>query len=737
MIIFATLTTYTKNKMENIIEPGSIISVGRYEILFATAPYYDEENNMVDNKKVIQYLNNAAVKYGEIDLKYTINWLEKWKSISSVNFLMPEDKTHLMDIFVTTPYGLIKKNRTGIGATTLELNSPRNSIVVVPTRSLAYGKAVNSKIEGETNKYKILYVGGKITGFDIPSISDYLLDSSIEYKKFIVVADSLPILLSVIGKDNFKDYFFMVDEIDSYQYDCSYRPKMEDVIDYYFQFPPSKRCLVSATIGNFSNKKIEEEPVINVEFCNPQPRNIKLIHTDDAEVRTKKTIEEIYSANPNEKILIAYNSVRGCITAINSLDANLKSQCAILCSSTNKGITEYYDEILEENLPKKITFMTCTYFVGIDIKERFHLISVVNTQKPYTVLSIDKLQQIAGRCRSKEGLLSETIIYTTTEAEENIDLQDIQKRALEDAKQMSDFGDLYPQLKFKFPNSYLFRDEFVTKKFIESSKKKYGRSGYIRMIRKDIYGKFVPSYFNIDFIRIQVEMLNYLYSKGAHLAEKMRNTGHYIECYDYTESEIIPDDIRENTDAEFQQANIIQREEIISRLQEADTIEDRKRIAKILSMGICSQQNRLFLEYFIELQEYAPFRALIEKLNSFDTDCYDKFYNFVIFWALDDAHSIKSTIHWNLPTNTPFTGEELTEKFNAIYSGVLGYAPLTPRQAIPIIRNFCTISERTSKRVEGKPIGAYKVIDYNPFGLEGEPLKRITANQNMKSFFRF
>lgn len=57
--------------MGNIIEPESIISVGKYEILFASVSYYDEINKMIDCKKVMQYLNNAIVKYNEIDLEYT------------------------------------------------------------------------------------------------------------------------------------------------------------------------------------------------------------------------------------------------------------------------------------------------------------------------------------------------------------------------------------------------------------------------------------------------------------------------------------------------------------------------------------------------------------------------------------------------------------------------------------------------------------------------------------------
>lgn len=430
---------------EEAITIGSIVSIGRYEILYATTPYY-HENGEVEDIHTVQYLNNAHVRYNEVYLHYEIDWKEKGKSINAINFLMPKDKGHLQDVFVTTPHGLIKKNKTGIGATTLELNSPRNSIIVVPTRALAYGKAINSKIEGEPNKYRVLYVGGEITGFVVPTISAYLMDSSIRYKKFIVVADSLQRLLKVIGKEHYKDYFLMVDEIDSYQYDCSYRPNMENVMDYYFQFPVSHRCLVSATIGEFSNKNITEEPVINVQFDNPQSRNIKLIHTDKAEIRLRKLIEKVATDNPNDKILIAYNSVKGCVTIINSLSDSLQAECAILCSSKNEEITKYYSDIVDDKLPKRITFMTCTYFVGVDITERFHLITTINVAKPHTILSTDKLQQIAGRCRHPRGLLSETIIYTTKSIN-NEDLTGLHEQVLKDAEALAAFGNLYPVLK--------------------------------------------------------------------------------------------------------------------------------------------------------------------------------------------------------------------------------------------------------------------------------------------------
>lgn len=721
---------------EESITIGSIVSVGKYEILYATAPYIDESNGEIENVQTVQYLNNAHVKYNEVHLHYKIDWKENGKSINAINFSMPIDKKHLQDIFVTTPYGLIKKNRTGIGATTLELNSPRNSIVVVPTRALAYGKAASSKIEGESNKYRVLYVGGDITGFIVPEISDYLMDSSIHYKKFIVVADSLPRLLHIIGKEHYKDYFLMIDEIDSYQYDCSYRPNMENVMDYYFQFPISHRCLVSATIGEFSNKDITEEPVINVKFDNTQSRNINLIHTDKAEFRLKKLIEEIATANPDEKILVAYNSVKGCATIINSLDESLKSECAILCSSKNEEITEYYSDIVEDRLPKRITFMTCTYFVGIDITERFHLITAINVSKPYTILSTDKLQQIAGRCRHPEGLLSEAIIYTTKNNNEIP--TDLQEQVLKDAEALATFGNLYSKLKNKFPKSYYFTDGLIEKDFIETTAKRYFGSSPVKLIRKNSDGIFVPSYFNIDFVRIQADLLSRLYSTPNNLINALKSEGHTVEVNNYIENEDIPFDIRMQTDEDFQEAAMLQREDLIARLQEEKTIEARERLARNLMTQRCSRQNSLFLEHFIELQKYVPFDLLIEKLGEYDNNVdYNSFYNYVIFWALEDIHPLKVTIQKLFPIKGLFTGPQLTEKFNIIYNVFLRNQSLTSKQAIPLIKNFCTLSERTSMRINGKPVGAYRILNLNPFGFEGEPLSRIPATTSVNRLLRF
>lgn len=724
----------------NTIEPSSIISVGNYEILYASAPEWDEVNKVVDQKKVIQYLNNAHVQYCNIDLKININWFEKGQSISSIDFIMPKDEAKLSDIFITTPYGLIKKNRTGIGATTLELNSPRNSIIVVPTRTLAYEKAKNSRIN-ESNKYKILYVGGDINGFIIPKIEDYLSDENIFYKKFIVVANSLPNLLQKIGKENYQNYFFMVDEIDSYQYDSSYRPELENVIDYYFQFPPIQRCLVSATVGSFSNSKIEEEPIINVEFNAPLPRNITLLHSENVVETAKKQIEAILAEHPNDKILVAYNAVtKGILPIIKSLEQEYQSRSAVLCSIKSKPhIEEYYSEILDRHLPKQLTFMTCTYFVGIDIDEPFHLISIADTSYPYTLLSENKLQQIAGRCRVVEGLLSETIIYNSKEREP-IAIKEIHQQIIDDTNLLITYTNSIPQVKRRFSNIIKPYNEIEQEEIIKYSSKNYHGTSNVALVRTDVNNIIKPAFFNIDNLLIQLELLQTLYATKEALPQKLREQGHHVN---FQEAEVdnkqLNREIQDEIEAEVQQTQEEERQNIIQKLRESENITTRERLIYSLKMT-CTRQNSIFLERFIELQKYVPFEPLVEKLPSYDNSRnYNNFYNSVLFWALAEDHPLRRSFNEEFPLDTPLTGDILTAKFNTLWQGILNYRQLSNKQAIPIIRIFCKLSERTSMRIDGReqPIGAYKIISYDTLDFNCEPLEKISANTNMTRVFKF
>lgn len=174
-----------------------------------------------------------------------------------------QNGTKLGEVFTELPAGIVNKNVTGIGATTLELESKRNSIIVEPLKVTASTKA---------RKHQSLYVGSetkyhrKVTN---DRISEYLSDSSITYKKIVVVADSLPRVIEAIGDTVYQNYFLMIDEVDSFQNDSTFRDSMERCLDYYKQFPDDKRALVSATHIGYSDPELQKEVKVSIDYEEP------------------------------------------------------------------------------------------------------------------------------------------------------------------------------------------------------------------------------------------------------------------------------------------------------------------------------------------------------------------------------------------------------------------------------------------------------------------------------------
>ena len=743
--IYTMEKSNTASKRFNLLEYESfkVFNAGKYRIEYHLVRDVDDKtDNVFEDIGFVESLNGAKVHHNKY-LTYKINWKDEPTQSSegkvlSVDYTMTDDDPKLSKIFETSPYGLIKKNRTGIGATTLELKSPRNSIIVVPTKALAYTKARVGKTGG---KYKYLYVGSSISGSNMPTIYTYLNDTSIEYKKFLVVADSLPRLLKEIGESSYKDYFLMVDEIDSYQYDSNYRPALEDVIDYYFKFPETQRCLVSATVGVFSNPKINEEPVINIKFNNPQPRKIDLIWSNNVVETTRKKIESIHEKYPDEKILIAYNSIRhGILPVINMLNEQLKTECAVLCSVKSQGyVDKYYTDIEGNILPQKITFMTCTYFVGIDIDERFHLISVADLRHPYTLLSEEKLQQIAGRCRHKDGLLSETIIYssdTLFSFEKPKSTVPVDK-IVDDANMLADFANAIPKIQSIYPKVIPNNKVFAIDEIVENSERGYKGTEQMRMVRKSADGYIVPAYFNIDNLVIQQNLKRGLYQSTTALKDALVSSGNIVAYEAIYDEPKLPEEIKETIMEGIAKTEEEELGEIINELRKMKATQAREDAA-IQFSRLCSRKNEQFLLHFIELQKYVPFEQLVDKLSTLNSSKdYRQFYNSVMIWALSENHPLKYAIKNSFPLNSKLTGKEIERGVSAIWDGLLNMGELKHNQYYDILALFCKKSDRTSKRVNGKTKSCYIIESYdvNDFGCE--PLEFILADAKVQDLLRF
>lgn len=657
---------------------------------------------------------------------------EKWHPYMSDDFIIKsleervpygwiyEDGTkiiyNLSDFIDKMPHGIVDKKVTGIGATTLEIESERNSIIVLPTRILAYGKAIKHP--------KTLYVGGAFKGRNSPTfeeINKYLGDENIKYKKILVVADSLEKLLT----EHFElfSYFLMVDEIDILQSDSNYRPNLGKVMDIYFKFSPKDRCLVTATMNDFSNPDLKFECRFDMSWCFQVRRKIRLIHDNNIDGCVIETIKN----HPQEKIFIAYNSISHILNIISCLDESLKGECSILCSSQSKvEAGNYYSEELNDNkLPKRITFATCCYFTGIDIEDSYHLITVSNIKRSYAALSVNRMNQIYGRCRTGYGILSDTIIYNSLDLKETFEYYNsYPKYLIKKATKVIELLDTANSIEAKdveLMDLFSIIKEAIQSKTVEKS---YGES--VELVRKNINNKYIPAYLNIDYLAEKKKMYLELYSNPEKLKEALIKQGHKVilcsQDTKKTEQQIEVEEDSKDIKSRLQHKSYEKVIDAILKWSSSDSLEFHLNY-------IGNEWNKLekgLLLRFKELYRYADIGSTLKciaELEGKNSKAYKVMHNAFIYWALDDKHPFKADINMSFKKGEKYSPEDIEQILIPIIKYHL-HKKLSQRSYILF---FNTVF--ATKRVKEKGKNKYTIEGNNPYGLEKQG-ERIPRDEN-------
>lgn len=664
------------------------------------------------------------------------------KRINCVRLIFHERKK-LGDIFNHLPYGVIKKNIPGIGATTLALQQLSHTIIVVPTRALAYAKYVTGYNNDKT-KNRYLYVGSDINECRKPTdeqIYEYLTQKVDPgtYKKIIVVADSLgrvmkqfksaPLKLAKIIETHWEEthtpmkitpediyshnslcWYLMVDEIDSYQSDGAFRPAMENVIDYYLEFPPIKRCLVSATIRPFSNPQLQEEPVLELNYEEKDRRDVELINTTNIHIEVCNAIRHLRENFFTDKIVVAYNSITSIQKIIAQLPKELQKECHIACSPDSKEKAGEFFTVLQRNLAKPITFITCSYFVGVDIKERFHLISVSDVRQIYTILSIDKLYQISGRCRHEAGLLSEAIIYNSANKDAKDYGEFLVQRALDLSQDICSLSNVVNKLHEKHPE--LLSENFLRLKddIVDRTKQSYYGSSPIEIVRVNKDQEIVPAYFNVDAIAEYAFLRGHLYSNPKILHNELLKSCN-ITFYDERDPAFtdIQKEIEDAIDDQFENKRLASISEVIEKLKEL-RLQNKLTDASIAHL----RRNRhredyKFIDRFSELYKYVPFDILVAKLQEGNAKTYRGFMRSAKYLALSEKHAFKQLIKGSFEINKRYTQTEILERLNVIFEREDIPKLGGTYQAVQELHYFCTTT---------RPQNSYYVIQSHKPALE-------------------
>jgi len=642
-----------------------------------------------------------------------------WKN--DAELIIP-DGEKLSNVFDKMPYGRINKKVPGIGATTLEIKSKRNSIIVVPTQYLASTKA---------DEHKIFYVGGDTTKFKSPTpheIQNYVNDTEISPKKIICVADSLKRVMDAIGKD-LNDWFIMLDEIDSYQEQANFRDKLELALDYYKLFDRKKHCVVSATLREFTDPYFDDnkEPELVINYPVLCKRKIHIINTNnviESALRTimyfKKDVKE-----KDRKIVIALNWIYGALEIINKLPKDLQVQCSILCSKYSVGKAgNYFSELDEGILPSNINFLTSTYFTGIDIYDKYHLVYVSTVEQLYTLLSVDKMYQIYGRSRIQgkinnkinNGVKSETFItdagykklkendisveYIKDFAETMVKVANCQKINLRGR-----FSDILDMKEIK-------RDHYKNATFM----------GY-RFIRQDKDKEYAISYFNIDLYIEDQKVYDAFYKSQTSILKEIIASGSRFSLH----GSLIDERVNRTSNSSNKSKNLydvtmnsrdyerhVAMNNIMDNLEKLD-------INHLIQES--TGEERKFYYFFRNLSDFFARNELAQKLfhytkESFSPKRLRNFERATQFALLEDDHIFKEMFHKQFIVDERYSPDEVFGKINEIYTHpFIGLTAInTPDKAMEELNVFLNVQERPSK-TKNNPDRKRLIISFDKFDL--------------------
>lgn len=310
---------------------------------------------------------------------------------------------YLSDVMSEIPSNCILSKRIpGCGATTLELETNRSSIIVVPNVPV---------IASKCNKYDNLL--GVYEGVNQSQIIEYLKENCI--RKIMTTPESFCKVKSACEKCNiniYTDFFLLMDECHQLIKDVDYRIDIVMPMNDFFRF--NRKALVSATPIGFSDPRFKEKhfEIIEITADYDYRQNITVTNT----YNIAKAVGE-YMENHNETTCFFLNSVVEIYSLMNHFD--ILKDSAVYCAPKSRsklkneyGFTNAYTEWSAETM-KKYNFFTGRFFTAFDLELPYKPDLVMITDPynaEYTMLDVDTdCIQICGRFRN--GINSATHIY--------------------------------------------------------------------------------------------------------------------------------------------------------------------------------------------------------------------------------------------------------------------------------------------------------------------------------------
>ena len=309
---------------------------------------------------------------------------------------------YLSDIMNEIPSdSILSKRIPGCGATTLELDTKRNSIIIVPNVPV---------IKSKCSKYDSLL--GVYENVTADKICHYLTSNMLH--KIMITPESFGKVKTACarcGIDLYSHFFLLMDECHQLIKDVDYREDIVLPMTDFFRF--KNKALVSATPIGFSDPRFKEFETVEISTDYDYKQEIIVTHT----YNINKAISEYLDKHAEGTICFFVNSVVMIYSIMKQF--NILEDSTIYCApkSRLKLKNEYsfnnaYNDWNADTM-KKYNFFTGRFFTAFDLELPYNPDLVMITDpyiSEYTMLDIDTdCIQICGRFRN--GINSATHIY--------------------------------------------------------------------------------------------------------------------------------------------------------------------------------------------------------------------------------------------------------------------------------------------------------------------------------------
>jgi len=268
---------------------------------------------------------------------------------------------YLGDILSAIPINSIAtKTLPALGATTLEIECQRNSIIIEPNVPV---------IKGKVAKYKALGVRilGVFSGIDDDVIIDYI-KSDQPNKKILTTPESYILrvkpILELYSKEYHKEFMLLYDESERTVQDVGYRDTITAPLEDFFRF--ENKAMITATPIHPSDPRFEKHGfqhlIIKPDFNYSKP--LRLQTTNNVLLNVKDYLKD----NEAESYCFFLNSTTAICSLIKYL--NICDDSQIFCSKKSVKVIKRDKAFHVSNdlKPlKKYNFFTSSFFSAVDI----------------------------------------------------------------------------------------------------------------------------------------------------------------------------------------------------------------------------------------------------------------------------------------------------------------------------------------------------------------------------------